>query len=446
MISTTEPIGTDQLKQMLAAELDRARRRSAGLTVDVLDDGELLAQHSRLMSPLVWDLAHVGNYEELWLLRAAVGTEPIRPELDDVYDAFEHPRAQRPALPLLPPGEATGYLETIRSQVLDSLDRVRLMPDNPLLADGFVYRMVIQHEHMHDETMLATHQLRRGKAVLDDRPPPAPAADGGLPAEVFVPAGAFMMGTSTDLWSYDNERPGHRVNVDGFWIDTTPVTNAQYLAFVQAGGYDDPRWWTAAGWHWRQQSGKRTPAFWLRDGAGWLRRRFGRVEPLPADQPVMHVCLHEAQAYARWAGRRLPTEAEWEKAAAWDPVAGRSRRYPWGDQPPSSALANLGQQHHQPAAVGAYPAGASAYGVHQLVGDVWEWTASVFRGYPGFRSFPYREYSEVFFGQDYAVLRGGCWATDPVACRNTFRNWDHPIRRQIFCGFRTARDADPEMR
>ena len=446
MISTTEPIGTDQLKQMLAAELDRARRRSAGLTVDVLDDGELLAQHSRLMSPLVWDLAHVGNYEELWLLRAAVGTEPIRPELDDVYDAFEHPRAQRPALPLLPPGEATGYLETIRSQVLDSLDRVRLMPDNPLLADGFVYRMVIQHEHMHDETMLATHQLRRGKAVLDDRPPPAPAADGGLPAEVFVPAGAFMMGTSTDLWSYDNERPGHRVNVDGFWIDTTPVTNAQYLAFVQAGGYDDPRWWTAAGWHWRQQSGKRTPAFWLRDGASWFRRRFGRVEPLPADQPVMHVCLHEAQAYARWAGRRLPTEAEWEKAAAWDPVAGRSRRYPWGDQPPSSALANLGQQHHQPAAVGAYPAGASAYGVHQLVGDVWEWTASVFRGYPGFRSFPYREYSEVFFGQDYAVLRGGCWATDPVACRNTFRNWDHPIRRQIFSGFRTARDADPEMR
>jgi iron(II)-dependent oxidoreductase len=413
--------------------------------VDLLDDGELLAPHSPLMSPLVWDLAHVGNYEELWLLRAAAGVEPIRPEIDDIYDAFEHPRTQRPTLPLLPPAEATGYLGTVRAKVLDSLDRVRLADDNPLLADGFVYRMVIQHEHQHDETMLATHQLRRGVAVLDDVPPPA-AAGVPLPAEVFVPGGEFVLGNSTDPWAYDNERPGHRMHADPFWIDTTPVTNADQLRFVQSGGYDDPRWWTPAGWRWRQQSGSRTPAFWFQDGGSWLRRRFGRVEPLPADQPVVHVCLHEAQAYARWAGRRLPTEPEWEKAASWDPVAGRSRRYPWGDQPPTSALANLGQRHHQPAPVGAYPDGASAYGVHQLVGDVWEWTGSTFDGYPGFRAFPYREYSEVFFGDDYAVLRGGSWATDPVACRATFRNWDYPIRRQIFSGFRTARDADPEQR
>jgi len=305
--------------------------------------------------------------------------------------------------------------------------------------------MVIQHEHQHDETMLATHQLRRGVAVLDDRPPPL-ATGGTLPAEVFVAGGEFMMGTSTDPWSYDNERPGHRVDVDAFWIDTTAVTNAGYLRFVQAGGYDDPRWWTPAGWRWRTGSGKRRPAFWFQDDGGWFRRRFGRVEALPPDQPVVHVCLHEAQAYARWAGRRLPTESEWEKAAGWDPAAGRSRRYPWGDQPPDETRANLGQRHHQPAPVGAYPAGASAYGVHQLVGDVWEWTASTFDGYPGFRTFPYREYSEVFFGPDYAVLRGGSWATDPVACRTTFRNWDHPIRRQIFSGFRTARDAHPDQR
>jgi gamma-glutamyl hercynylcysteine S-oxide synthase len=432
------------VKQRFADELDRVRLRSLGLTTDILDVDDLLAQHSRLMSPLVWDLAHVGNYEELWLLRAAVGIDPLRPEIDDIYDAFEHPRAERPTLPLLPPTEAQAYLRDVRSKVLDSLDRVRFDPSNPLLDNGFVYSMVVQHEHQHDETMLSTHQLRRGAAVLADVPPEAAPADAArLPAEVLVPAGEFAMGTSDDHWAYDNERPRHDVFVAGFWIDTTPVTNRAFVAFVEAGGYDDHRWWTPEGWGWRCASGKRTPAFWLRDGGQWLRRRFGRVEALPADQPVQHVCAHEADAYARWAGRRLPTEAEWEKAASWDPAARRKRRYPWGDHDPTRQLANLGQRHHQPAPGGSFPDGASPYGARQMIGDVWEWTSSTFTGYPGFRSFPYQEYSEVFFGPDYRVLRGGSWATDLTACRATFRNWDYPVRRQIFAGFRCARDAAP---
>jgi iron(II)-dependent oxidoreductase len=167
------------------------------------------------------------------------------------------------------------------------------------------------------------------------------------------------------------------------------------------------------------------------------------VEPIPPDEPVMHVCWYEADAYARWAGKRLPTETEWEKAARHDPVSGTSRQYPWGDDDPIAERANLGQDHLQPAAVGAYPAGASPLGVHQLIGDVWEWTSSDFTGYPGFAAWPYREYSEVFFGPDYKVLRGGSFAADRVACRGTFRNWDYPIRRQIFSGFRCARDAAP---
>ena len=157
----------------------------------------------------------------------------------------------------------------------------------------------------------------------------------------------------------------------------------------------------------------------------------------------MHVCLYEAEAYAAWAGRRLPTEAEWEKAARYDPATGRSRRYPWGDDDPTPEHANLGQRHLRPAPAGAIPAGASPSGVHQLIGDVWEWTSTTSAGYPGFAAFPYREYSEVFFGADYKVLRGGSFGTDRAACRGTFRNWDHPIRRQIFSGFRTARDAEP---
>lgn len=436
-----ESMTEDQLKQYVADQLERGRGRSLGLTTGVLDEGELLAQHSRLMSPLVWDLAHVGNYEELWLLREAAGIEAMRPELDDIYDAFEHPRATRPTLPLLKPQEAGDYIGLVRRKVLDSLERIRLDPARELLGSGFVFGMVLQHEHQHDETMLATHQLRRGNPVFpatDALPAPAALITS---AEVLVPAGPFTMGTSTDAWALDNERPAHRVDLPAFWIDTVPVSNAAYRAFLEAGGYDDERLWSPAGWRWRCESGKRSPAFWFREGDTWLRRRFARVEPLPDDEPVQHVCFFEADAYARWAGRRLPTEAEWEKAASWDPETRTKRRFPWGDDAPTEERANLGQTRYRPTAAGSYPAGAAPSGALQMVGDVWEWTSTEFTGYPGFRSFPYKEYSEVFFDDGYRVLRGGSWATDPLALRTTFRNWDHPIRRQIFSGFRTVRDV-----
>ena len=437
-----EPADEVAVKERISAELERVRDRSKTLTVLSLPEPELLTQHSPLMSPLVWDYAHVGNYEEQWLVRSAAGKAALRPELDNIYDAFEHPRATRPTLPLLQPGEASGYLETVRRQVLASLDEIHLGGGHPLLGNGFVYGMVIQHEHQHDETMLATHQLRHGEPVLFAAGPPAAPPD-RLPAEVFVPAGRFPMGTSTDAWAYDNERPEHSVDLPAFWIDTTPVTNAAYLSFIEAGGYREPRWWSPAGWEWRTRIEATAPGFWRREAGQWLRRRFGRDEPVPTDEPVQHVCWYEADAYARWAGRRLPTEAEWEKAASFDPRSQVKHRYPWGEEPPDEGRANLGQHYLQPAPAGSYPRGASPCGVRQMLGDVWEWTATDFSGYPGFRSFPYREYSEVFFGESYKVLRGGSWATDPVACRTTFRNWDFPIRRQIFAGFRCARDARP---
>ena len=437
--SDTE-LGTEALRDRLAAQLTRARDRSVALT-DAVDDDDLVRQHSKLMSPLVWDLAHIGNQEELWLVRDVGGREPVREDIDNLYDAFQHPRADRPALPLLNPAEARGYVREVRDKVLDVLERSPL-EGRRLEADGFAFGMIVQHEQQHDETMLATHQLRAGAPVLHAPQPPA-----GVPlpaAEVLVPAGPFTMGTSIEPWALDNERPAHDVHVDAFFIDTAPVTNGQYLAFVAAGGYDDPRFWSEAGWAYRVRADLTAPRFWVRDGAGWLRNRFGHVEPIPHDEPVVHVCFHEAQAYATWAGRRLPTEPEWEKAARFDPATGRSRRFPWGDEEPDEARANLGQRHLSPAPVGAYPAGASPLGVHQLVGDVWEWLDSDFHGYPGFEVFPYPEYSKVFFGGDYKMLRGGSFGTDPAAVRATFRNWDHPIRRQIFAGFRCARDATPE--
>ncbi|MFD7614569.1 ergothioneine biosynthesis protein EgtB [Streptomyces sp. NPDC059828] len=418
--------------------LTAARARTALLTTCV-DDHELTAQHSPLMSPLVWDLAHIGNQEEQWLLRAVAGREAIRPEIDPVYDAFEHPRAERPSLPLLSPAESRAYASDVRGRVLEVLDQHPLC-GGPLVDSGFAFGMIAQHEQQHDETMLITHQLRHGPAALD-APEPPPGGMAGLPSEVLVPAGPFTMGTSAEPWALDNERPAHQRELPAYFLDTAPVTNGAFLAFVDDGGYADERWWADGGWDQIRRHDIEAPLFWRREAGQWLRRRFGVTEPVPPEEPVLHVSWYEADAYARWAGRRLPTEAEWEKAARHDPGSGRSRRYPWGDGDPAPDRANLGQRHLRPAPAGAYPEGASPLGIRQLIGDVWEWTSSDFLPYPGFVAFPYREYSEVFFGTDYKVLRGGSFAVDQVACRGTFRNWDLPVRRQIFSGFRTARDA-----
>ena len=411
------------LKEGLADALAGARRRSLDL-LDPLSDEDQLAQHSALMSPLVWDLAHVGHYEELWLLRAVARTQPIDPAHDNIYDAFRHARRERAELAILGPAEARRHVAMVRGQVLDVLDRMELDPAVPLLNEGFVYGMVAQHEHQHDETMLATLQLMASSYPHVATPPPPgrpPAA-----AEVLVPGGKFIMGTDREPHAYDNERPAHVVDVEPILIDTVPVTNGQYLEFVEAGGYDERRFWSEAGWAHRCAEGLTAPQFWAREGAAsWSVRRYGQRLDLPRDEPVQHVCWYEADAYARFAGKRLPTEAEWEKAAE-------------GASPDS---ANLGGRHFGPAPVGAYPGGASRYGAEQMIGDVWEWTASDFTAYPGFVTFPYKEYSEVFYGSDYKVLRGGSWATSPSVARVTFRNWDYPIRRQIFAGFRCARDV-----
>ncbi|HVQ88260.1 MAG TPA: ergothioneine biosynthesis protein EgtB [Actinomycetes bacterium] len=433
---------TDQLKDKIAIGLDAARKRTRALTESV-DNDELVQQHSPIMSPLVWDLAHIGNQEELWLLRDVGGREPVMgTHIDQLYDAFKHPRRDRPQLPLLSPTESRVYVDEVRAKVLDVLESTPL-EGRKLLDQGFAFGMITQHEAQHDETMLATHQLRTGPPALTAPQPPSPTINPAtLPTEQFVAAGSFTMGTSTEAWALDNERPAHQVHVDAFWIDTFPITNEQYISFIDDGGYDQQRWWSQDGWNHVNDANLRAPLFWYKEGDAWFRRRFGYIESVPPNEPVQHVCWFEAEAFARWAGKRLPTEAEWEKAARHDPGTGRSRRFPWGDASVTTEHANVGQEYLQPSPVGSYPESASAYGVQQQIGDVWEWTASVFTGYPGFAAWPYAEYSEVFFDMGLRVLRGGAWSVDPVACRGTFRNWDLPIRRQIFAGFRCARDAE----
>ncbi|WP_026924253.1 ergothioneine biosynthesis protein EgtB [Glycomyces arizonensis] len=427
----------DAAKTRALDSLDAARHRTLALTA-CLGDDELLAQHSPLMSPLVWDLAHVGNQEEIWLVRGVGGRAAMRPGLDGLYDAFEHPRAERPELPLLRPAEAREYIAAVRARTVDVLATVELT-DAVLLRGAFIFHMTAQHEHQHGETMLATHQLREGPAVLSATGP-APVDAGDLPGEVYVEGGPFIMGTDRDDRALDNERPAHPVDVPAFWIDAAPVTCADFQHFIADGGYDEPRWWSPDGWEHRMEAGLTAPLFWEHEGELWMRRRFGRAEPVPGDEPVVHVCWYEADAYARWAGRRLPTEAEWEKAASWD-AAGWARRYPWGDDEPDPERANLGQAFLEPAPAGSYPAGEAPCGARQMIGDVWEWTASDFAPYPGFRALPDEGYSAAHFDGRSKVLRGGSFATHPDAVRATFRNWDFPVRRQIFAGFRTARDA-----
>jgi gamma-glutamyl hercynylcysteine S-oxide synthase len=429
-------------RQAIAQQLEEARARTL-LLLAPLSDADLRLQHDPLMSPLLWDLGHIAHFEELWLTRNLDG--PIEfVEMPGLYNPFEHPRKERGSLALPDLSHCVQVMADIRARVLDRLAEADLEGSNPLLRDGYVYRMVLQHEYQHNETMLQTLQLKQGSPYAPPVRHPLPET----PVQVRPPAGSMVyfpggdveIGTDDRSTSYDNERPGHRVSVAPFWVDVHPVTNGEFADFIAADGYTTRALWSGAGWAWLQESGARAPKYWEWQHGVWFSRSMNRVAPVAADHPVCHVCYYEAEAYARYTGKRLPTEAEWEAAASWDPARGLARSYPWGEDVPTPERANIDQLSFSTAPMGSYGANVSPIGCHGMIGDVWEWTSSDFGPYPGFESFPYPEYSEAFFGNEYKVLRGGSWATRPGAIRNTFRNWDFPIRRQIVSGFRCTRD------
>jgi gamma-glutamyl hercynylcysteine S-oxide synthase len=422
--------------ELLDALLD-TRARTLALVAHLGDDA-LERVHSPLMSPLVWDLGHIAAFEDLWLARRGAGLPLLRPDLAEVYDAFETPRAQRGELPYLRRDDALAYLAAVRERVLELAEHGRA-------AGAALHELVLRHEQQHTETMLQTMELARLPAPA--APAQAPASAGlaltGLEL-VEVSAGACTIGAPAEGFCYDNERPCHAIELPGFRIGRVPVTNGAFEQFVHGGGYARPEWWTREAWAWKEQYDIERPAGWTADGGEW---RMDRCEPLDPRKPVVHVSWFEADAFARAHGARLPTEAEWEKAATWDQELQAARPRPWGDGPDAgrgddvAAHANVDQHGFGTVAVGSHPEGASPAGCLGMIGDTWEWTAGGFDGYPGFRAHPYREYSEVFFGGDYRVLRGGSWATRARVATPTFRTWDHPRRRQIFAGLRIAKDA-----
>jgi gamma-glutamyl hercynylcysteine S-oxide synthase len=337
----------------LAGLLDHARERTETL-LEPLHDDQLTRQFSPLQSPLVWDLAHIGYFEELWLLRRRGKRAALSPDFDDLYDSFAHGRPERGALPILSPAAARAYIGEVREAVLE------LQPE--LAQDAFMVKMIVQHELQHVETMAQTLELAGLPGPAPNAPPEVEAS-----GDVLVAGGEFVLGSDAE-WAYDNERPSHIVDIPSFRIDRALVANADYAEFAEAERVSPPLHWS------------------------------GNGEPAPRE-PVRNVSFDEAEAYARWAAKRLPTELEWEKAAK-----------------------TVGEE------------------LEHLQGAVWQWTSSFFSGYPSFVAFLYPEYSEVFFGEKYRVLRGGSWVTDPLVARPTFRNWDLPRRRQIFSGIRCASD------
>ncbi|MBV8086759.1 MAG: SUMF1/EgtB/PvdO family nonheme iron enzyme, partial [Chloroflexi bacterium] len=311
--------------------------------------------------------------------------------------------------------------------------------------------LALFHEDMHDEALTYTRQTLGHAAPRLARVEGRGSGLGGpCPGDVEVPGGTFLVGAfkgdtgqfaADGSFVFDNEKWAHPVDLRPFRIARAAVTQAEFAAFVDDGGYQTERFWSEDGWRWRSQAGAEHPVYWQGEAPGrWLRRVWDEWRPLEPHKAVVHVNWYEADAYCRWAERRLPMEAEWEMAAAAEPdgsAGWRKRRYPWGDEPPTPERANLDWHAMDTIDVGALPDGDSWFGCRQMIGNVWEWTADWFGPYPGFVLDPYEEYSEPWFG-NHKVLRGGAWTTRSRLIRNTWRNFYMPDRRDVWCGFRTC--------
>ncbi|RUT07955.1 ergothioneine biosynthesis protein EgtB [Dulcicalothrix desertica PCC 7102] len=383
--------------------------------LDSLDEETFRCLAHPDFSPVGWHLGHIAYTESLWLLERGANQKPMFPQYRKLYAADGLPKSERVQLPTIE--ETRYYLNAVREKVLDYLKVVDIEPQERL------WRFLLQHESQHCETACIVLKLINYQNPLPI-PSPLPLT---LSPEIKIPRGEFEMG-SNSANALDNERAAYTVYLDTYFIDRYPITSRKYRDFMESGGYKKAQYWSDAGWEWLQHKQVNQPLYWCNDGAC-------------DNHPVMGVSYYEAEAYAKFVGKRLPTEAEWEKAARWDEQAKYSRTYPWGEEEPTQEFCNCAAPSsniYQTTPVNAYPKGQSAYGMYDALGNVWEWTNTWFDGYKGFEYYPYIGYSQVYFDNKHKVLKGSSWATRPMAMRASFRNWYYPHVRQIFAGFRCA--------
>lgn len=429
--------GSDQLVEWATD----ASRRLLELVAD-LDEDQLVGPQLPVINPFLWEVGHVTWFQEVFVLRRALGEEPLIPHADAIWDSAAIPHGTRWWLQLPSRKETVAYADEVARRVVQGL---RSRQATAQLS--YIARYAVHHHDMHTEALTYTRQtLAYPVPALPGTQvelPEGTLLEGPLPGDVSLPGGRYLLGADRDEpFVHDNEKWVHPVDLQPFDIARAPVTQEEYACFVDDGGYRRRELWSEDGWAWRQSVEAEAPVYWRRSGAGWQRRDFDRWVALEAHRPVNHVCWYEADAFCRWAGRRLPSEAEWEAAAigvaggaeGWEP---RRRRFPWGEEPLSAWRANLDWQHLGTVDVAAYPAGDSPSGCRQMIGNVWEWTSSTFLPYPNFEQDAYRDNSWPWFGTR-KVLRGGAWATRSRMMRSTLRNYFTPERRDVLAGFRTA--------
>jgi len=428
-----ERVDAAYLKAILEDAHARTLELTRGLTAE-----QFMGPRLPTVNPLQWEIGHVAWFHENFILRRLDGAGPLLEGGDALYDSIAISHEVRWDLPLLSVEETLAYKRRVLDALID-----RLGDGLASETDSRMVQFTTFHEDMHDEAFVWSRQTLAYPTpafALAGEPPAA----GPFEGDAEIPGGRFMLGAAPDApFVFDNEQWAHERTVEPFRIARAPVTNAEYAAFVEDGGYADDRWWSEDGGAWRDRAEARHPVYWRRDGDGWAVRQFNRIVRLRPHAPVIHVNWHEAEAYCRWAGRRLPTELEWEVAALAEPAEGGrtlgpgKRRYPWGGAPPTPEHANLDGRHLWAIDVGALPAGDSAFGCRQMIGNVWEWTADTFGPFPGFAPGAYKEYSEPLFGTT-KVLRGGCWTTRSRMITGLYRNYFEPDRRDVLAGFRTC--------
>jgi ergothioneine biosynthesis protein EgtB len=424
----------------LIEELQEARQRTLELVED-LDDDQMIGPHLAIVNPLRWEIGHVSWFQEYWLLRHVCGRSPILPGGDAMYDSANVAHDTRWDLVLPKKSDTVAYMMRTLEDVKEYIGG-RLSTGDVRGNDAeYFLSLALFHEDMHGEAITYTRQTLGYSAprlTQSNNPTKSEAVDSIESGDAFIPGGSFVLGNTAEKgFVFDNEKQPFQVGVQPFAISRTATTNEEYRAFVDDAGYQRRDLWCADGWEWRERVGANHPVYWRFEGGQWWRRNFDEVVRLEANLPVLHVNWLEADAYCRWAGRRLPTEAEWEMAASTDAGSNQKLRFPWGDDEPTSSHANLDSTFMGCVNVNDLSGGDSTYGCRQMIGNTWEWTASDFMPYPGFVAGPYKEYSAPWFG-NHKVLRGGCWATRSRLINNTYRNFYTPDRRDVWAGFRTC--------